>query len=100
VNGKKEGVLTKEQLLEIRKIFKKTFEPGLDYEKSVRLPEDDTGGWAPQSILVVYKEYGIPDRYYFPQSYKKWDAAEVEISALLGREVYFEDINGAVSALY
>jgi hypothetical protein len=100
MNGKKEGTLTPEQLIEIRKIFKKTFGPSIDYQKCVRLPEDDTGGWAPNSILVVYKEYGVPDRYYYPQLAGKWGKMEEKISELLNRVVYFEEINGAVSALY
>lgn len=33
MNGKKEGALTQEQLIEIRKIFKKTFGPGTDIRK-------------------------------------------------------------------
>ena len=100
MNGKKEGILTQEQLLEIRKIFKKAFGPGVNYEKAIVLPEDDTGGWAPNSILVVYKEHGIPDSFYYPQFCKKWEAVENKISTLLGRVVYFEEINGAISALY
>jgi len=100
MNGKKEGALTQEQFEEIRKIFRSTFGPGINYEKGVRLPEDDTGGWAPKSILVVYKEHGIPDRYYYPQVAEQWEAMEKKICTLLGRTVFFEEINGAVSALY
>lgn len=100
MNGKKEGTITQEQLLEIRKIFRKTFGPGIKYEKAVKLPEDDTGRWAPNSILIVNKEYGIPDTFYYPQFCKKWEAVETKISNLLGRVVYFEEINGAVSALH
>lgn len=86
-----------------RKIFKSCFKGCADPEdigKAVYLAAEDPGEWAPKSILVVHTEGGIPDRFYYPSWEKCWDKAEKKLSALLGKEAYFESINGAVTALY
>jgi hypothetical protein len=84
-------------------IFKKCFKnytSASNVDKSVWLASEDPGQWAKNSILVVHKESGIPDKYYYPQSHSNWEKAESMLSSLIGREVFFEEINGAVSALY
>ena len=93
--------LTHQQLVGLRDIFRRVFgERGVDYNKAIVLPEDDAGGWAPTSLAVIYKEHGIPDRYNYPQFAAKWDRVDEEASALMGKPVFVEEINGAVSALY
>jgi len=92
--------VTAVQLLEIRAAFRRVFGSGVDYTRAVMLPENDTGGWAPTSLLVVHKENGIPDRYYYPQADKLWERVEKLVEGILSRSVFFEDVNGAVSALY
>ena len=86
-----------------RKIFKKCFKGCTSAErigKDVMLPEDDRGQWSPKSIMVVYTEDGIPDRFDYPSWDKNWVKVENELSALLGKNVYFESVNSAVQALY
>ena len=88
---------------EARRIIAEAFKDWVDTERvaeSVRLPTDDPGEWAPKSLLIVSKESGIPDRFYYPNAWTKWEKAEEGLSALLGKKVYFEDVNAAVSALY
>jgi 3-mercaptopyruvate sulfurtransferase SseA len=93
--------MTQQQLVGLRDIFRRVFgRTGVDYDRAIVLPEDDTGGWAPTSLAVIYKEHGIPDRYYYPQLAKKWDQVDEEASTLLCKAVFVEEINGAVSALY
>ena len=67
---------------------------------SIFVPEEDPGEWAKDSLLVVHCESGIPDKYTYPEAHKAWDAVEDFLSDRLGRKVYFESINSAVSALY
>lgn len=86
-----------------RKAFKEAFKgctSAAVIDNSVRLPVDDPGKWSPNSLLVVYKESGIPDKYYYPQFQSNWKRVEDKLSAFLGKNVFFEEINGAVSALY
>lgn len=93
--------MTQNQLAGLRDIFRRVFgDRGVDYDRAIVLPENDTGGWAPTSLAVIYKEHGIPDRFYHPQVASKWDRVDEEASALMGKPVFVEEINGAVSALY
>jgi hypothetical protein len=85
---------------EARKVFGEVFHGDVNWKHAVVAPKDDLGGWAPRSLLVIYKEYGIPDRYYFPASHKLWDEVEERLSKSLGKPVFFEDVNSAVAALY
>lgn len=88
---------------EARKVIKKAFKDWVDAERvtrSVRLPADDPGEWAPSSLLIVGKEEGIPDRFFYPNAFPVWEKVEKELSVLLGKDVYFEDVNAAISALY
>lgn len=74
---------------------------GGDVKRSVYLPENDPGTWAPKSLLVVTHENGIPGPHDFEADvYSKWEAIADELSIVLGRPVFFESINQAVSALY
>jgi hypothetical protein len=67
---------------------------------SVFTPEEDPGEWAKNSVMVVHCESGIPDKYTYEEAMPVWEAVEIELSEAIGREVYFESINSAVSALY
>lgn len=68
---------------------------------SVYLPENDPGQWSPRSLLIATHETGIPGPAdYEHDLHEKWRRIEDELSAVLGKPVFFESINQAVSALY
>jgi hypothetical protein len=74
---------------------------GANVKKSVYLPENDRGQWAPTSLLVVNHENGIPGPHdYELDMHAEWEKVSDELSVVLGRPVFFEAINQAVSALY
>jgi len=86
-----------------RRAFKRIFKSYVKakaVDESIFLPDEDPGEWAPRSVLVVHKEHGIPDRFVYPTADPLWTKVEEYLSGLLGKPVYFEDVNGAVSALY
>lgn len=68
-----------------------------DIKKSVYIPENDPGEWAPKSLLIVNHENGLPDFYDF---HHDWEKIEEAIGYALGKSVFFEPINGAVTALW
>ena len=63
-------------------------------------PSLDRGEWAPKSLLIIYHESGLPDSGTHHQMFPFWTKLEEELSEVFGFEVFRENINGAVSAIY
>jgi hypothetical protein len=72
-----------------------------DVKKSAYLPRNDRGGWAPKSLLVVNHENGAPSPMDYDFNYHgMYVTIATKLSEELGFAVFFEPINGAVSALW
>jgi hypothetical protein len=62
----------------------------------------DPGGWSDQLsyACIIHEGTGIPSEWNFADPFGWWDHLGLRVSVLCGRRVYFEWINGCVSALY
>ena len=62
----------------------------------------DPGGWSDQLsyACILHEGTGIPSEWTFDDPFSWWDKLGFRISVLCGSRVYFEWINGCVSALY
>lgn len=72
---------------------------GLSREEAVeciKTPQEDTGEWAPNSLAVIYLEYGhLPVSYWHGDMFERLN--ELSDKAGVG---YVECINAAVCAVY
>ena len=73
----------------------------------IRHPDDDTGGWAPNALVVIYLEPDgrqEGDNFEIPTALDYWNPQGFENCARLSAEVgdgsYIEHINAAVAAVY
>jgi len=72
-----------------------------DIIEAIVTPEEDTGGWGPESLTVIRMEFA--DLNLDPNDMSSLDRCfEIsdEASAILGTPVYIEFINSAVAAVY
>lgn len=70
-------------------------------------PDDDTGGWAPNALAVIYLECDgrqPGDEYVIPTALDYWEPHGYDNCIRLSQEVgdgsYIEHINAAVAAVY
>ncbi len=72
-----------------------------DIRKSVYLPQNDPGEWSPDSLLIVNHEHGVRGPMDVEvDMYQTWQDIDEELTTAIGKPVFFEPINSAVSALY
>jgi len=60
----------------------------------------DPGGWSTEALLTVHLERGLPDVFNYPRSHLAWERVENQLSEIYGKELFFESINSAVTALW
>lgn len=92
----------KKQLKAIKDAIREVWGPEIAtddvLERSVYLPEDDRGGWAPYSEAVINFECGLPGNYE-PDMIEAWMRVSDKVQEK-GYPIYLEFINGAVGAFY
>ena len=77
-----------------------------EVEKYIVDPQDDTGGWAPNALAVIYLEadFRFPeDTGCIPDALDYWGPTGADNCFKLGDEAgtgYIEYINAAVAAVY
>ena len=66
-------------------------------EQAIVAPADDKGEWAPESLAVIYLEYGYTPQLDYYNGYCLDACIELSEEAGVG---YIEYINAAVAAVY
>lgn len=66
------------------------------------MPEDDRGEWAPHAIVIFNYENGLRNPHDCDdcRCIDKYDKVQDKIRDSLNENVYMEDINWAVGAIY
>lgn len=80
---------------------------GTDEQKKARVEKDtytgesDPGGWAPNALVTVHHESGVPGPLSeSPGIAELWLKVDARASEILGQDIFGEPVNSAVTAFY